>query len=437
MADPNLDPLLKAFGELAKSLKQILAPFADVASSFTLVGASLKNVFTPFQNFANQLKLVGGGLLQFGGALPGALANLGLFATHLLGVNDAVKAAFIGLSGSLQQSFSSIWTTVANAIPTEVKNAFSTLGSTVLAGFSNIISGLASIFAGVANLILGSLGPIKDMVGAFSPAVVEMFNEALRNVMAVVGQALVPILTVLTGVLNQASGIIAPLMDELAPVIQQVAESLASALIPVIRAVVGIIHSLMPIIKIIALLFDNAAKSVAVLATVFEVVFETLSPLFEMFADIMKWMMDTVRSILKAMLEMALEVLKWVPYTAAISDKIKDVIAKLDRGPTSRVTAAAAQNVSEKSFADYQRDLQKAAFAATATGKTSTEQNVTNMAGWLKAIVDNGVKINGQSETNNNRPGVAGASPDEPGMLSKISNAAGYLSPTGLLSKLF
>jgi hypothetical protein len=77
------------------------------------------------------------------------------------------------------------------------------------------------------NVVKGSFdslaGTLRPFVEAFSPSAVLVFDQAMRDLSAVIGSAVLPVFNVLTGVVQQVGAILLPVFQQLQPVIQEVA----------------------------------------------------------------------------------------------------------------------------------------------------------------------------------------------------------------------
>jgi len=83
-------------------------------------------------------------------------------------------------------------------------------------------------------------GAMEGFVGALAPGALEQFNLAVTELMATVGQALLPAFEALTGVVRQIADAIAPLMKALAPVLKELADIFSTLLLGAVYALVGI-----------------------------------------------------------------------------------------------------------------------------------------------------------------------------------------------------
>lgn len=145
-----------------------------------------------------------------------------------------------------------------------------------------LIAPIGDSFGKIANKINSAMGPIISMVGKMNPALVQMFEFAMDDLMAIMGQSLQPILQAVIGVVRQLGDMFATLQPVIDPVIQSIAK------------LVGIIGKMIePIAKIAIPIFQ-----------LFGAILEGIViPIFEKFVDALKWLADGVLKLVNKIIE--------------------------------------------------------------------------------------------------------------------------------------
>ena len=140
-------------------------------------------------------------------------------------------------------------TSVLTALPV-LGRAFADLGQVLQSLSGQIIPDMAQNIAKLGNSIVG-------IVGKANPAVAEQFNLALNDTTAVLGQALMPVLKVVTQLMRlfgdalaSFSGPLGDVLGEIAEALIPVFELLADAFARIGQAVVEVLRFLMPFIKV-------------------------------------------------------------------------------------------------------------------------------------------------------------------------------------------
>lgn len=212
---------------------------------------------------------------------------------------------------------------------------------------------------------------VTPFVQAFNPAALIPFRMAMDGVTATIGKALTPVIEVATGIVQDFAQKLAPIMAELRPVIEQVSQSLAGVLGPVIDALAVTAKALMPVIQLLAGVFQG-------LATVAQAVVVT-------FTAVLKSVMDALGGLfgnsnpLQSFTEMFVSVMQRLAQavilaTAHISKLfgVTSVTDNLIKGLTGGVAAKGAPEVKNQSdarftgFADFGRSIAQRAFEASA-----------------------------------------------------------------------
>lgn len=104
---------------------------------------------------------------------------------------------------------------------------------------SNPMSGLPALVSAV-----------RPFVAAFNPYALDLFDDALRTVYAVIGEALVPVVKVAAQVLREFAGYLRPVMRQLSPLFEEMARMMGEFLKDLIPELVRFAQELVPMFRI-------------------------------------------------------------------------------------------------------------------------------------------------------------------------------------------
>lgn len=162
------------------------------------------------------------------------------------------------------------WLEVLRAGTTEAGNSTKALGSEL----SNV-SGMFGKLGGVVGLAISGLTQIAEGIQAFiqklvpfvqalSPSTIELFNLALQNINATIGQAFLPLFNDLIQVFRVVNKVIAPLFEALVPIVQSLADIFSSGLIKVVRVVIDTLQTFIPLLDTLTNAFSAVTEIVLV-----------------------------------------------------------------------------------------------------------------------------------------------------------------------------
>ncbi len=228
-------------------------------------------------------------------------------------------------------------TGLGNQILNVLQNIYSTLagksasagatGSAVGSGASGGGAGAGAVIAGLANPAavasnaLGKLsgtvdavvGPFMDLVNlatrfvsAVDPYVVAELNRAFRDLSAVVGGTLRPILYAAADVVRNTIGSLGPVMASLTPIVEKIANVIGSVLILQVENFATLLEGLTPIIDFFS---DIMVGIVQIMATWYR----------------------TLRPIIDVLIELGTQLLAFVANLLGVQGNAKDMFANLNK----------------------------------------------------------------------------------------------------------
>lgn len=151
-----------------------------------------------------------------------------------------------------------------------------------------LVAPISDAFGGIASKIQGTMSPIISMVDKMNPALVQMFEFAINDLMAVFGDVLQPILAAVTGVVRQLADTFLTMKPAIDPIIQIIVK-----MIQVLSGMIEPIAKLMvPVLQLLAAVLDNVVV-----------------PVLELFVEKLQWLakaiLSVVNEIVKAYNELA------------------------------------------------------------------------------------------------------------------------------------
>lgn len=96
---------------------------------------------------------------------------------------------------------------------------------------------------------LAAVSFFEKFAGALNPGLLDLFNQALENLYATIGVAVVPVFQVLIRSLEQIGGILLPVMKALAPVVQKIANVLADRLLTLLVLLISLFDLFAPVLN--------------------------------------------------------------------------------------------------------------------------------------------------------------------------------------------
>ena len=127
-------------------------------------------------------------------------------------------------------------------------------------------------------------GSITTFVGAFNPALVQIFSLALKDLTAVIGSGLQPILSSLTNIVRTFADALVPIIGAMEPVFRTLAAAIENFLLPIIQAFTTVLAKAQPQLLQMAQAINRIAQ---ILGGVFADAIEMTYPLMIEFAVIL------------------------------------------------------------------------------------------------------------------------------------------------------
>lgn len=252
-------------------------PALPGGGGFANIGKSLSGITGLFGKMGPVVSTAVSGLVKFASGLGAASLVLGL-GKKIPIVGDLAKVGQAGFGMVLKKftaglneaylplgKFSIKADATANALDNaaEASQAYS---KAILSSGETIKDALGGLQSGIKDAMVNPLAglpalaeKIKPFVNAINPFVVEQFDDAMRSVYAVIGEALVPVMKMAAEVVREFAGYLRPALEELRPVFAQMAQVAGGFLKDIIPEIVSLIQELAPSFR---LFLDQLRESV-------------------------------------------------------------------------------------------------------------------------------------------------------------------------------
>lgn len=266
-----LPPQIAGFATTVANVGETISQFAQklklgADSAGKLPGVS-SNIVNMMGSFGTQLTSVGGQLVRLLGPV-GIGAGIFMLAKKLPVIGDLMEIGIQGvlyplrtLGGIFSDSlvplnnFRERAGVVASAMENlgkaqyaysqSLNNSTKLIAGTVKGGMERVTAVLTNPLQEIPQLV----AQLRPFVEAFNPVVMQEFDQAMKTVMAVIGEALVPVIRVASALLREFAGYLRPIMRQLEPIIGEVAKTVGTFLKEIMPLLPAFINSLLPILR--------------------------------------------------------------------------------------------------------------------------------------------------------------------------------------------
>ncbi len=189
-------------------------------------------------------------------------------------------------------------------------------GAGAAAGTVGVITDVVKQLANLPSTLTQAFAPVNQLVEAFDPGLVQLFNQAIRDLTASLGRIFQPITEagvkvadVFNSLFTELGPVFTPIVRQVAGVLQQLAPIVANSLKPPLEAlapVIGqVVGALGPVLTDLAPLMAEQARNLADVITLFgelaKVVLPPVVTVVREFAraltDTLAWIRDALRRI--------------------------------------------------------------------------------------------------------------------------------------------
>jgi hypothetical protein len=268
-------------------------------------------------------------------------------------------------------------------------------GPGLLGGALSGANAALSALAGPASLATSGLAQVAgatSLVTAAAPGIVEMMTLAFRDLSAVLGTALIPIVEAAAHVFRQVGDVLLPVMQQIQPAIRELANIVKSVIIPIFQVWATIISDVvLPLFQALAPVLEFLATAFRTVAAVVQaVVMSIAQAVGAAFGADLRTAMDDFRKALRQLAVGAAVAVGVLAKFFGADEFLKNYIQVLEGGRRGNSqNLAAIQDVHTSGLQDVVRGLQEAAAkAAGAAGGGPAADPLVEAVAHLKGIRD-------------------------------------------------
>ncbi|HEY7155155.1 MAG TPA: hypothetical protein VH575_14430 [Gemmataceae bacterium] len=346
--------------------------FSDMLETFRELGDALKSRFD-----------------QLGNAVAAVGQALGVAATQAVQFGTAAASTAKTLLALPLAPFTAAVSTATQTLVALARNPANPLGP-LAAGFKQAAAptaaqagGLASGISGITDAVMGPLKQLTGVVGPFvqalNPALMRLFNQAMRDLMATFGVAFAPVIQHVTALFNELSATLLPAMQALTPIIDNLMSVLEGILVPEIGIIADAFVALSPVIEFVTRIMASVVEAMRVFYTVLRSAFDTIYKVVAgLFGGVdLKGAAQGIRDVIQRLtlyfVQFAAYIAKALGYLDPFAAALKRNLADLE-GKKPGIKAA-PENVHISGLEQIGKDLAVAAFSAgQAGGKVKSEE---------------------------------------------------------------
>jgi len=240
-----LDAVFKAIGDMLEPIANAVAGLLKLAIAISPIMVALKLLSKLLTIVLMPFKMLGKIVDAISSVLEAFMIPLDMVAEQMEAVADAIAAAIavIGISAKSAK-------TPQNA----VNNAFKSATKTI-----------ENVLVNPLEAIPGLIGQIRGAVETLNPAAMVAFDLAMRDLMAVFGEAFMPIVQVATNVVREFANTLRPILQTMAPLFKRMSESIGALLIKNIDRLTQAFERMLPFIEMyIKSMIDAATRQGAI-----------------------------------------------------------------------------------------------------------------------------------------------------------------------------
>jgi hypothetical protein len=383
----------------------------SASQSLAGFGRTLRDISSPLEKFAEQF-------VRFGRVMTSSFASIftnvvdvfrslpGTFVTLVPGLRsllESIQPIFAGIGARIAAGAASIGTALAGLIPPGLQRAVVAFG-----GYLRDVAGAIGNTLGAGGAALGAIGgaaagilgvavqlgqAVASLVGMASPATVQLFTNALEDMQAVIGAALVPVL------------------DAITPIIRLAADTLITFVGSIGNSIGQMISAFMPVLKELFDFFGREGQVIAQvvaaltpvvngIAKAFLEVWHAIQPVYELLLDIIGNTLIGAAQLFSELVKAVVPIITWIANQVRqvlqeVSNFIRELfgikaLTKPGEGTkTNASLGAAVKSVTITSVEQNIQAAQKAAYTLGAAGtveKKPDERTADATAGILSAM---------------------------------------------------
>lgn len=203
---------------------------------------------------------------------------------------------------------------VFKSIAAEGQKLAQGIGS-VNAAFAGLTSGLASVASQLTQSVMLPVAPMQALArviapfaAAFNPVVVEQFNLAITDLMAVIGSALTPVMAEVTKVIKNFADML--LQSDVPAMLSEILMTIVEAMKPLVPVALNLVQALLPVVKLFVDIF---------------------APVIKFVAKILQGLVDIIHMVERAMYDLVQALMKMVPVGQRWRDRDFELERELEK----------------------------------------------------------------------------------------------------------
>ena len=254
-------------------------------------------------------------------------------------------------------------------------------------------------FNAVVGLVTGSFtslaGSVTGYIEAFAPSTVLVFNQYIKDLTAVIGMALEPVLTGLTEIVKEVGAVLLPIAEQMRPIIEQVTGAFVGVLVPIVQNVGAIFQALAPSLKFFADVIDviavlSRAQSAVVAGAIahFMAFLDSIFSNKSGYTDFMDGFKSAIQMVISFLLRLVVTIAKLIGADSFIAGLIKSLSGEGIAAKKPIEGMAAPTNVSTTNAVGLGQKVTEMAFGAMggATLTRKPEEYLAELLVELKGI---------------------------------------------------
>lgn len=303
----------EALGYMSNQQIQALSSFDD----------ELNRVKTAFGDIKNDLAVA---------LLPVMESLVSVIQERIIPAFRSLTDWFSGLSDKGRQTIITVLGIVAALAPALIIIGKLTSGVGSLIGVISKLPALLSVLS--AHPIIAIIGVIAALIMTLF-ATNEQFRESISNLVAILGDALAPILEiimqtfgqlmeVINPILNMLGDILTPIIDVLSIALQAVGQVLQAALIPAFKAMQPMITMMLNLLKpLINILLSVLVPAIEFVGKVFSTVFGFIQGIMNDFLKGIEWVFNKAIDLINGLIRGINNLGGWLGISLKELDKVK------------------------------------------------------------------------------------------------------------------
>lgn len=236
---------------------------------------------------------------------------------------------------------------------------------------------------------MGIASQVSGFVQAFAPATVEQFQLALRDLTAVIGMALQPLMGAFTTVIREVANSLMPIAQGLAPVFRTMGQVMVQVLTPALDTLASVVQSLLPafevfgqIVAALTPILRIGQTLIAGWVELFKSLIESIMPSKEGVKGFMDGFADAIKELASAVMKVVAFIARSLGGYAFIDGMIKSLTGKMSEKKDS-TGIGAPTGAAFTNLVSFGQQVATRAFMATGDdAKSKTTED------WLKTLAE-------------------------------------------------